>query len=437
MKPYIIDLHTHSRFSRGCSKALTLAHIAHWCRKKGIDIVPTSDFTHPIWFAELQTQLEEAEPCLYRLRAETWLDYVTQHPELKNSPIPATRFINTTELSCIYKKHDKALGEDKARRVHVLITAPSLAIVTKINAKLTKGGYNITSDGRPILGLDAKELLKIILDIDPRCLLIPAHIWTPWFAIFGSKSGFNSLEEVFDELTPHIHAIETGLSSDPKMNWALKQLNNITILSNSDAHSVENLAREANVFAMEAPSYKEIARIITTNDRTRFLHTIEFYPEEGKYHNDGHAACKINLTPEQSAKHRGLCPKCGQKLTIGVLNRVRELADQQPHAQNRVPAKYVVPLQQIIAEVTGTGPKSKTVQQEYERLVKHAPEFTLLLQTPITEIAAVTSYPEIATGIERMRSGQMHIIPGYDGQYGVVKIFEEATKKKEKQGMLF
>ena len=200
---------------------------------------------------------------------------------------------------------------------------------------------------------------------------------------------------------------------------------------------VENLAREANVFAMEAPSYKEIARIITTNDRTRFLHTIEFYPEEGKYHNDGHAACKINLTPEQSAKHRGLCPKCGQKLTIGVLNRVRELADQQPHAQNRVPAKYVVPLQQIIAEVTGTGPKSKTVQQEYERLVKHAPEFTLLLQTPITEIAAVTSYPEIATGIERMRSGQMHIIPGYDGQYGVVKIFEEATKKKEKQGMLF
>ncbi|OGY78754.1 MAG: DNA helicase UvrD [Candidatus Kerfeldbacteria bacterium RIFCSPHIGHO2_02_FULL_42_14] len=413
MKPYILDLHIHSRFSRGCSKYLTLDSVAAWCEKKGIDIVATGDFTHPGWFTELKQQLVETEPGLYSLTNKT----------------SKTRFICSTEISCIYKKNDAT------RRIHVLIVAPNLIIVEKINTKLNEIG-NIKSDGRPILGLDVKELLKICLEIDERCLMIPAHIWTPWFSLFGSKSGFDHLEDCFEEMTPYIYAIETGLSSDPKMNWGLKQLNNLAILSHSDAHSVENLAREADVFALEQPSYDAIYEIIKTRDPKQFLYTIEFYPEEGKYHFDGHRDCNIRFTPEESHKHKNICPKCGRSLTIGVLNRVNALSDQPENSKGRIPFKYVVPLAQIIAESLQKNVHTKAVDQIYEQLTKHTPEFQLLLHMPFAELRTIAE-DRIVEGIKRMREGNLIIHPGFDGVYGEVKIFSKEEISREKQGVLF
>lgn len=413
MKLYILDLHIHSRFSRGCSKFLTLPSIAEWCEKKGIDIVATGDFTHPGWFAELKEQLIETEPGIYALKNKT----------------SRTRFICSTEISCIYKKNDAT------RRIHVLIVAPNLAVVEKINAKLTAIG-NIRSDGRPILGIDVKELLKICLDIDERCLMIPAHIWTPWFSIFGSKSGFDSIEECFEEMTPYIYAIETGLSSDPKMNWGLKQLNNIAILSHSDAHSVENLAREADVFALETLNYDAIYETITTRDPKHFLYTIEFYPEEGKYHFDGHRDCNIRFAPEESKRHKNICPKCNRPLTIGVLNRVTELSDQQAKSEGKIPFKYVVPLAQIIAEALQKNVHTKGVQETYKQLTQYTSEFQLLLHTSLEELRPLTE-ERIVEGIKRMREGKLMIHPGFDGVYGEVKIFSKEEKLTEKQGVLF
>lgn len=413
MKNYIIDLHIHSRFSRGCSKYLTPPLIAQWCEKKGIDIIATADFTHPGWINELKEHLEEAEEGLYKL---------------KNSG-NKTRFIHSTEISCIYKKHDKA------RRIHVNVLAPNFEIVEKINKKLGSD-YNLKSDGRPILGLDAKELLKIILDIDERCMMIPSHIWTPWFALFGSKSGFNSIQECFEEMTPHIYAIETGLSSDPEMNWKLSQLNNIAILSHSDAHSVENLAREANVFQMETPSYNEITDIIKTNDPKRFLYTIEFYPQEGKYHYDGHRTCGISLTPQESKKYKNLCPKCSQPLTIGVLNRVEELADQQPDPKNRIPFRYLVPLKELLSEIMEQGVNTKKIKEEYDRLTTNIPEFEFLLHSPLEKITSLAG-GKIAEGIHRIRKGSFYIKPGYDGVFGKVEIFKPHELSQKKQISLF
>lgn len=413
MKEYILDFHTHSRFARGCSKALTLPYIAEWCARKGVDVIATGDFTHPAWFTELSEQLEETEGGLYRVKG---LDF-------------STRFVFGTEISCIYRKHDKT------RRMHVLVLAPSRETAGKINEILGKRG-NLKSDGRPILGMDAEELAKICLDIDARCLIIPAHIWTPWFSLFGSKSGFDTMHEAFGEMEKYIYAVETGLSSDPKMNWQLKQLNGKTILSNSDAHSAENFAREANVFRMETLSYQNIFDIIRNDDRECFVYTIEFYPEEGKYHYDGHRACGVNLSPEESSKHGKACPKCGLPLTIGVLNRVQELADQKVIAAGRVPARYIVPLQQIIAEVVQTGVKSKRVQMEYKKLTARVPEFTLLLHTPEEDLEKMVFDPLLLDGILRVRSGNIVVIPGYDGVYGVVKVFENAPLRK-KQAVLF
>ncbi len=420
---HIADFHIHSRYSRACSPALTFPNLDLWCRKKGITICGTGDFTHPKWFAEMEEHLELADNGLYSLKKDSLLNYsITQLPVF---------FIPTAEVSCIYKRGGRA------RRVHHIIIAPDFGTVKKINTRLAAIG-NIHSDGRPILGLDSEELAKIVFDASPECLLIPAHAWTPWFAVFGSASGFDSLEECFGTMTKHIHAIETGLSSDPAMNWRLSALDNVMLVSNSDAHSLENLGREANVFDIVdgiQNIYHELIRISTEKDVKNFLFTIEFFPEEGKYHLDGHRACGVRATPEETIRWKGICPKCKKGLTVGVLNRVTKLADRAEGLQpkGKVPYKSIVPLREIIAEAFDVGKQSKKVQAAYERLVTYAPEFTVLLDTPFADLAQWTT-SEIVEGIRRVREGRLRIEPGYDGEYGVVRVFEpheHATKRQQ------
>lgn len=403
----ITDFHIHSQYSRACSKNLTLENIAAWCEKKGIDIVATSDFTHPEWFLEIESKLEEGAPGLYRLKDGS----------------SKTLFILGTELSQIYKKGDKT------RRIHNVVLAPSIESVRKINQELTRREFNLKSDGRPILGIDSEELYKILKDVDERVIIIPAHAWTPWYSIFGSKSGFDSIEECFGSMSKHIYAVETGLSSDPAMNWRLSALDDVMLVSNSDAHSLRKLGREANVFDMESPSFDEIVRILREKDREKFLYTIEFYPEEGKYHADGCSNCEFFCEPEESKKLGGRCPNCKKLLVIGVLNRVAELADRKLDdvPKNKVPFKSIVPLEEIIAESFGLkSAASKRVQAEYESLIqKLGSEFNILLDIPVDEIKAATSDPVIAEAIDRVRQGNLHIRPGYDGVFGEVKIFGE------------
>lgn len=409
----IADFHIHSPYSRAVSKEMTLENLDVWSRKKGITILGTGDFTHPAWFEAIQKKLEEREPGLFTLKTN-------QSPE-------ATHFILTAEISSIYSK------KNRVRRIHNLIFAPSLETVKKINTQLGWIG-NLKSDGRPILGLDAKELLKIVLAVDARCFFVPCHAWTPWFSIFGSMSGFNSVEECFEEFSDKIFALETGLSSDPGMNWRLSRLDKYTLISNSDAHSLPNLGREACVFevAPEKLSYDEIVRIIKEKDRKNFLFTIEFFPEEGKYHYDGHRLCQTRLSPQETKKYNGFCPVCGKPLTIGVMSRVEELADREENftPANVIPFKSLVPLSEIIAEALGQGKTTKLVGEEYENLISKAGnEFKILLDLTEAELAKITR-PKIVEGIIRVRRKELFILPGYDGEYGLVKIFSEQEKIK-------
>ncbi len=408
---YIADFHIHSPYSRAVSKEMTLENLDVWAQKKGIAILGTGDFTHPTWFKEIQNKLKEREPGLFTLKS--------------NKSETATRFILTAEISSIYTKNNKG------RRVHNLIFAPNLETVKKINTQLGFIG-NIKSDGRPILGLDPKELLKIILEADPKCFLTPCHCWTPWFAIFGSMSGFNSVEECFEELSGEIFALETGLSSDPAMNWRLSQLDKYTLISNSDAHSLPNLGREANVLEIkpEKLSYDEIKRILKEKDKEKFLYTIEFFPEEGKYHYDGHRLCQIRLSPKETKKYNGICPVCGKPLTIGVLSRVEALADRKEGfvPPNTVPFKSLVPLREIIAEALGRGKATKLVVEEYEKLVSGGGnEFKILLDLSEAELAKMT-LPKIVEGVMKARRKELFVLPGYDGEYGKVKIFSGEEK---------
>ena len=410
----ILDLHIHSRYSRACSDALTLPNIAAACEKKGIDIVVTGDFTHPAWFKHIKENLVEFGNGIFKLKESS----------------SSTLFILGTEISCIYK-HKGA-----TRRVHLLILAPNLEAVDRFNAVLTAKGLNIRSDGRPIIGLSAKAVLQILLDIDPRFMMIPAHAWTPWFAVFGSKSGYNTLEECFEELTPRIRAIETGLSSDPTMNHRLSQLDNITLVSNSDAHSLDKLGREANCFLFNDDAdinYDEITRIIKTGDRKKFLYTVEFYPEEGKYYFDGHAVCKVCLSPAQTKTKKYLCPKCKKPVTVGVLHRVDDLADREwgPEPEPRggsiqgkfIPHKYIVPLKEIIAKVFGVGVAGKKVAKEYEVMINNlGNEFFILLDADIKQITKAVSDKNIAVAIQNMRAGKVKVNPGYDGVFGSVEV---------------
>ena len=408
----VLDLHIHSKYSRACSRDLTLEQIDKFCQIKGVKVIATADFTHPEWFKELKTKLVEKEEGLYQLKGSQ----------------TGTRFLCSTEISSIYSKGGKV------RRIHTVILAPNLSIVEKINKALGKIG-NLKADGRPILGLDVEELAKICLDIDQRCMIIPAHIWTPWFAMFGSKSGFDSIEEAFGSMSKYIYAIETGLSSDPPMNWRVKNLDRVSIVSNSDAHSLPNIAREANVLEIKPAdlSYQTVTRILRESKSDEFLYTIEFYPEEGMYHYDGHRSCGVSLTPAETKKYKGICPVCKKPLTVGVLNRVEELADSQRGDnyvdKKRVPYKKLIELDKIIAEsLSVKSRRAKRVQEEYMRLIKKfGNELNILLKVMDDELQSAT-WPQIAEAIKRVRAGRVIIKPGFDGQYGTIKIFDEQDR---------
>lgn len=401
----------HSHYSRATSKQLTVAGIAKFAAIKGVDVIATGDITHPKWLAEIE---------------ETLCEDGSGFLKMKDSSSD-TRFTLFGEVASIYKKNDVG------RRVHTLFGVSSIAAAKKVNTTLQKRGFNITYDGRPIIGMDVKELAKIYLDADPTALIIPAHIWTPWFALFGSKSGFDSIEECFEEMSEYIYGIETGLSSDPAMNWRVSNLNDITILSNSDAHSPQKIGREANVFDWDTVDYNTLYESIKHNKNLQY--TIEFFPEEGKYHMDGHRACDVRMTPEETARSKGVCPKCGLKVTVGVMNRVEELADQtvEKSGHKKIPFKSIVPLPEIIASCFGvTTVAGKKVQAEYNRLIeKVGNEFYILLDAPIKEITAVAD-PLVSEGIKRVREGNIHIEPGYDGVFGVIEVFTEEERKKLK-----
>jgi len=410
----IADFHIHSKYSRATSKDMDLEALDRWAGIKGLSVMGTGDFTHPAWLGNIKDKLIPAEPGLYKLS-----------PNFKTKDSKdEMRFILTSEISCIYSKNNKV------RKIHVIIFAPSTEVVDKINEHLGRIG-NLKSDGRPILGLDAKELAKIVLGVSPDCFIVPAHAWTPWFSIFGSKSGFNPIEECFEEYARYIYAIETGLSSDPAMNWRLSSLDKVSLISNSDAHSPQKIGREANVFDTTL-SYQGIVGAIKNNDPREFLYTIEFFPEEGKYHYDGHRLCGISLSPEESRKYNNICPVCGRPLTIGVMNRVAELADRQATTsrEGAVPFKRLIPLNEIIAESLGVTVASKRVGEEYNKLIQElGSEFNILLNVSRQDLAAVT-LPEIAEGISRVREGKVSIEPGYDGVYGKIKIFAESEQRK-------
>ena len=411
----VADFHVHSKYSRAVSKEMTLENLDVWAKKKGIHVMGTGDFTHPQWFKEISTKLEPAESDLYRLKGSS-------------SP---TRFMLTVEISSIYKKRDKA------RRIHNLIFAPSIEAVQKINDALSLRG-NLRSDGRPILGVDSKDILKIALDANPRSVLIPAHAWTPWFSIFGSMSGFDAIEECFDEMSKYIFAIETGLSSDPAMNWRLSKLDNISLISNSDSHSLERIGRESNVFDTDL-SYDAIIDAIKSKDPKKFLYTIEFFPEEGKYHFDGHRACNFSQDPHITKEKGKICPQCKRPMTIGVLYRVEELADRPPGASSTraIPFKSLVTLDKIIGDALDVGEKSKSVKKEYEVLInKFGNELAVLLDVSGSDLKSAVDV-RIADGILRVREGKIKVIPGYDGEYGKISIFNNADGAQVPQNSLF
>ncbi len=438
------DLHIHSRYARACSPQLTVENIDLWCRIKGLGLVATGDFTHPKWFAELKEKLEPHGEGLYRLKS-TYRRY-----EPRFTPVAETdvHFICGTEVACIYRHNDQT------RRVHHCIFAPNLETVDKINKALNTRGGKLAADGRPILGISSKDLLKLILEIDSRCVLVPAHIWTPWFAIFGSKSGYNSIQECFEDLTPHIFAVETGLSSDPPMNWRISSLDGITLTSHSDAHSLPNLGREADIFEGSELSYNGIMTAIKNAgqqneivdekvnlNKLRFIGTIEFFPDEGRYHFDGHRECKISLSPEQSSKLKNICPKCGRELTIGVLNRVNELSDRAKNIKpaTSLPYTSLIELDKLLAQAYGvSGRHTKKITNDYWQLVSIGRgELPLLMDMPLEKLGQYASERTIEA-IRRLRLGQVaEAIPGYDGVYGTIHLFNSEERIKSKQAVLF
>jgi len=412
MAKYIADLHIHSRFSRACSKDLTLENINTHAKIKGLQIVGTGDFCHPAWFKEISTQLTEVTPGLF---------------SLKKDP-RGVFFVLTNEISCIYSQGGKV------RRLHICLMAPSLKFVEELNNTLTKRGCKLGSDGRPIIGTSAKELLKICLAIDPAHLTFPAHAWTPWFAIFGSKSGFDSIEECYEELAGNINVIETGLSSDPLMNWGLSKLDKITLLSNSDAHSLPNLGREANVFELsDNPSFAELTEVIRTGNHKKFLRTIEFFPEAGMYHYDGHLKCGVCLSPEETFKNNNICQKCKRPVTVGVLNRVKVLTDvKNPQIANRVPYISIMPLTDILSLAIGVGKKTKKVDLIYQNLIRaFGNEFAVLLDADFKKLLTATD-ENVARAIISVREGKIRLEPGFDGQYGKLIPLENKPKPEQK-----
>ncbi len=395
----IADLHIHSKYSRATSHDMDIPTITKWAKYKGIKLLGTSDFTHQFWLAELKRYLKPAGNNFYEYNG--------------------IYFFLTTEVSNIYQKRGRT------RKIHNIIIAPDFKTVEKINEKLSRWG-NLLADGRPILSIDSEDMVDLLLNISDDCMIIPAHAWTPHFSIFGSNSGFDSIIECFGKQISNIHSIETGLSSDPAMNWRLSKLDSITLVSNSDAHSPKNLGREANVFDVQdyKDLYNEVTQIIKTKDKNKFLYTIEFFPEEGKYHYDGHRHCGICLHPKESISNNNVCPKCARLVTIGVLHRVESLADREEDyiPNNAIPYKYIIPLEEIIAEAIEVGKGSSAVEREYLSLInRFGSEFRILLDLEETQLEKIQN-PKIVEGIIKMRKGEVDISPGYDGEYGKISI---------------
>ena len=407
----IADLHIHSRFSMATSKEGTPENLDFWARKKGISLIGTGDFTHPVWREELKERLVSEGNGLYRLRDA----YVKE--ESRKFPGEGTRFVVSGEISSIYKKNGKT------RKVHNVILLPSLEAADAMAQRLEKIG-NIHSDGRPILGMDSHDLLEMMLDVCPEGILVPAHIWTPHFSVLGAKSGFDSVEECFEELAPYIHALETGLSSDPAMNWRISKLDRYQLVSNSDAHSPSKLGREANLLDIDC-SYEGLYRAIQTGEGLEG--TVEFFPEEGKYHFDGHRKCGVSLSPVEAERLGGICPVCGKKLTMGVDHRVEQLADRAEGFVKKDGKKYesLVPLPEVISACMGYSTASKKVQGCFEQMIQTlGTEFDILRNVPSEDIKSCAG-ERIAEGIENVRTGNVKRIPGYDGEYGKIELFDE------------
>jgi uncharacterized protein (TIGR00375 family) len=425
---FIADLHIHSKFSRATSRDMTFDNIAYWAKIKGLSLVASSDFTHPEWFFLTKEKLEPVGNGFFRLKnilppVNGYLKNISVRPD-------DVHFVLSTEISFIYSK------KGKVRKVHLLLLAPDFESVEKINGRLSGLG-NLRSDGRPILGLDARHFVRIVAELCPRCVVIPSHIWTPWFSLFGSNSGFDAIEECFEEMTPFIFALETGLSSDPPMNWRLTALDKYALVSNSDAHSPSRLGREANVFDTDF-SFKGLVEAMRTRNPDKFLRTIEFFPEEGKYHYDGHRKCGVVFSPKESLLHKDLCPKCGKKLTIGVMHRVEELADREEGLRPpaKVPYKNLIPLNEIIAQAVEKTPECQTVWDIYFRLIREfGDEHRVLTEVSASDFAHI-QMERVGQGIDRMRKGAVKIIPGHDGDYGRISLFAKELPEEKSSGQL-
>ncbi|MCL4382727.1 endonuclease Q family protein [Patescibacteria group bacterium] len=455
----IADLQIHSRFARAVSAQMVPHVISDWASKKGIDIVATGDWTHPLWFKELQANLVEAGEGVYKLKSTAHGLRITA-VDGSQLAVSSPYFLLSTEISSIYSQ------DGQTRKIHTLIFSPNLEVCEKINKELTEKGANLISDGRPIVRLSARDVAEIALSIDERCLIIPAHAWTPWFSLYGSKSGFDSIRACFGDMERYIYAIETGLSSDPAMNWRIGELSNRRIVSFSDAHSPQKLGREATVFEISDQSlelsYQLIREAITglvangQAPRAKIAHTIEFYPEEGKYHFTGHRNCDVIYSPNETRKLGTICPKCGRPLTVGVMSRVEHLASLEieteiekdkfgvnwihPKDKSRPPYIMMVPLMEILAECLEVGVGTQKVMTSYELLISNfQSEFKILLETDISEIEKIGG-ARIAEGISKVRSSDISIDPGYDGIFGKVKIWSEdsaSDKPETEQETLF
>jgi uncharacterized protein (TIGR00375 family) len=425
---FLADLHIHSKFSRATSRDMILDTLAYWAKIKGIRLLATADFTHPEWLFLIRDKLKSKGNGFFELRniVPPQNDYVNSIPVSAED----VSFILSTEISFIYSK------KGKVRKIHILLLAPDFESVERINRKLSGLG-NLRSDGRPILGMDAKAFVKIVADLCPHCVVIPSHIWTPWFSLFGANSGFDSIEECFEEMTPFIFALETGLSSDPPMNWRLSCLDKYTLVSNSDAHSPSRIGREANAFHTDF-SYDGLVQAIKSKDPEKFLYTVEFFPQEGKYHYDGHRKCGVIFSPQETIKHRYICPECGKKLTVGVMHRVEDLADQEQEEASplRVSFKNLIPLNEIIAQAINKTSECKSVWDIYFRFIhEFGNEHKILTEVPVEELKQIAP-KGVGLGVERMRKGKVKIVPGHDGCYGKISLFEEESLEQEAQQQL-
>lgn len=474
---YITDLQIHSKYSRAVSKDMVIPKIWDWAKRKGISLMATGDWTHPLWMREIKQNLEEMGNGLLKLKSN--IEGVSWEGDTSSGPF----FLLATEVSSIYSQGGKV------RRVHTLIWSPTIAIAEKINKELLGRGANLISDGRPVIGLTSIQVAELVFSVDKNCLVIPAHAWTPWFSLYGSESGFDTIDECFGNYAKYIYAIETGLSSDPAMNWRIKELDRRSLVSFSDAHSGPKLGRESTVFDLTDLSYQAIREAIigqaesgkrraesdneTENDFTKSLdakrltlnanhiaYTLEFHPEEGKYHFSGHRNCQVKQDPKQTREKGMICPVCGRKLTIGVMHRVEQLAGRSEEElkltkkklpgidllgiysglfPNRPPYIMLVPLQEVLAEAIGGLPTSQNIQNEYRKLTDHfGGEFNILLHVKTDDIARMSG-SKVAEALQKVRTGDIYVDPGYDGVFGVVKIWgeeKEAAQHEEKKDQL-